>query len=693
MACLLFQILMQCAEAIEGGRLDDADSFLERIQSLASQEASKSTRKVAKYCAEALVRRAYGIRPLCPLRLLFTDLSKPFLDFALSSTEDAIAGAWNPRNKRLHIIDLSIMSDIWRWTAFIALFKGRCVGRLQSVLITSFTSKLLNHSDQSSQERVRKVVGDVNLEWRQLIYSRPDDIVKKISKLRRKRKDDMVVVSWHFILRKLLAQDGAIEQVLSKVKDLKADIMVIFEQEANLNSPDLSKRLQQSLQYYSTVFESLEQDDDTFISWKTSYFRRQIGNVVACEGIDRVERIESFDQWQHRLSQAGFCPVPLQARYFTHGFRFLFEKYGIKHTDGHIQLCWDDFPLAVGSAWKLTDPPQSSSGPCVMQDVVDDPEEMASSSEYEDTLGYWKNMLAGLCVMQDVVDDSEEMVRSYESEDDEENVDDPEEMASSSESEDDEENDPCIMADRNLWSTQGCSMNRIAASAELFDIMEYLCHLYKLQAAVTWISDNRGGNTNSNEKRILCIDYSACYTLIPSINDFVGGYAHLRLEEGQGVAGKALQSNFHIQHDVYEPDPADFYDSDNESNWQNRTFHASFAIRLTSTHSCKDDYVLEFFLPEEMKEISEQELLISKVLRTLQKNCLESWKVWVRELNEASDNGVRLDDERISSIPHEAVLGENEFMTFNSTNNQAGETHEPPEQVLFFSDCLFVLDE
>lgn len=44
-------------------------------------------------------------------------------------------------------------------------------------------------------------------------------------------------------------------------------------------------------------------------------------------------------------------------------------------------------------------------------------------------------MLAGLCVMQDIVDD-------------------PEEMASSSESEDDEENDPCIMPGRYLWPTQ-----------------------------------------------------------------------------------------------------------------------------------------------------------------------------------------------------------------------------------------------
>ena len=32
-----------------------------------------------------------------------------------------------------------------------------------------------------------------------------------------------------------------------------------------------------------------------------------------------------------------------------------------------------------------------------------------------------------------------------------------------------------------------------------------------------------------------------------SIHDFVRGYAHHRLEEGQGVAGKALQSNIHFQ--------------------------------------------------------------------------------------------------------------------------------------------------
>ncbi|KAJ6304344.1 hypothetical protein OIU77_018085 [Salix suchowensis] len=520
MAFLQLHRLMECAKAIEGGNLDVAASLLESIQSLASEEESESTRKVVKYFAEALVRRAYGIRPLCPLRsptFLLDATLHPFFVFAQTATKMAILDAWKPGDKRLHIIDLSIVSRIWRWTGFISLLKERD-GGLQSVLITSVTPKGL------SQECNPKVVKGVDVVWRQLIYNSPDDIVKCFSKLGRKRKDEMVVVNWDFTIRNLLAQDGAIEQVLSKVKDLKADIMVISEQEANLNSPDLSKRVEQSLQYYSNVFESEGLYDDS-----STYFRRQIGNMVACEGIDRVERIEPFDQWQHRLSQAGFCKVPLQvARWRMILFPFL-EDLESEYKDGHDQLCWQGFPLAVASAWKFTDPPQSSSGLCEMQDRVDDTEEMARSSESEDV----------------------------------------------------EENDPCIMADRYLWRTQGSTMNRIAASAKLFDIMEYLCHLYKLLAALTWISYKRGGNTNSNEKRILCIDYDACYTLALSVDEYMDGYEYHPLQEGQGVAGKALQSNFHIQHDVYEPDQADFYDSDNESNRQNRSLCPSFAIRLT----------------------------------------------------------------------------------------------------------------
>ena len=157
----------------------------------------------------------------------------------------------------------------------------------------------------------------------------------------------------------MLAQDGATEQVLSKVKDLGADIMVIVEQEANLNSPDLSERLERSLQYYPSFFELLEDSD---VLWEM-HFRRQIGNVVACEGINRVERIESFAQWQNRLSQAGFCAVPQQVDKLKIDFGLYLNKHGIEEKEGHnIVLSWNGFPLAVASVWKVTNPPQLSGG-------------------------------------------------------------------------------------------------------------------------------------------------------------------------------------------------------------------------------------------------------------------------------------------------------------------------------------------
>jgi len=213
-------------------------------------------------------------------------------------------------------------------------------------------------------------------------------------------------------------------------------------------------------------------------------------------------------------------------------------------------------------------------------------------------------------------------------------------------------------------------MNRIAASAKLYDILEYTCHLHRLPLAVTWISYGQNGNTNSKGKRILCIDDSACYVNNWFMGEFVDEYARHRLEEGQGIAGKALQSNIHIQHDISVLDPAEFpHASSNITIWLVRNHLSAFAIRLTSTHPCKDDYVLEFFLPERMEETSELVLLINKVLRTLQRKCLKLWEVSVREVHEASGSEVRLDDERMPNIPHE-------------------ETREPLEQVLFYTEFM-----
>jgi hypothetical protein len=118
---------------------------------------------------------------------------------------------------------------------------------------------------------------------------------------------------------------------------------------------------------------------------------------------------------------------------------------------------------------------------------------------------------------------------------------------------------------------------------------------------VTWVSYGQDGNTNSKGKRTLCIDDSARYVNDWSMDELVDEDARYRLEEGKGIAGKALQSNIHIQHDISVLDPAEFPHAPNIINWRIRPYNAAFAIRLTSTHPCKDDYVLEFLLNQQSR--------------------------------------------------------------------------------------------
>ena len=152
-------------------------------------------------------------------------------------------------------------------------------------------------------------------------------------------------------------------------------------------------------------------------------------------------------------------------------------------------------------------------------------------------------------------------------------------------------------------------MNRIAVSAKLYDILEYICDLHRVPLARTWISYGQDGNTDSKGNCILCID-DTHYGIGCKYDGFVDEYAHLCLEEGQGIAGKTLQSNIHIQHDISLIDPAEFPGTEEGNSWMIGYHHVAFAVRLTSTHPCKDDYVLEFLLPENMKIIIYFSLII-----------------------------------------------------------------------------------
>ncbi|KAL8205595.1 hypothetical protein R6Q57_009146 [Mikania cordata] len=87
----------------------------------------------------------------------------------------------------------------------------------------------------------------------------------------------------------------------------------MVEQDTNQNGQLFLGRFLESLHYYSAVFDSLEasmgRNSIEKMKIERNYFAKEIRNIMACEGPDRVERHERADQWRRQLARAGFQVV------------------------------------------------------------------------------------------------------------------------------------------------------------------------------------------------------------------------------------------------------------------------------------------------------------------------------------------------------------------------------------------------
>ncbi|XP_073153530.1 protein NLP9 [Henckelia pumila] len=192
----------------------------------------------------------------------------------------------------------------------------------------------------------------------------------------------------------------------------------------------------------------------------------------------------------------------------------------------------------------------------------------------------------------------------------------------------------------NLMSTvpprrypQTLSKNQKLALAEITDVLRVVCHAHRLPVALAWIpciylegsgsetirASATGPNMSANKKYVLRIHDTACYVNDKYIHGFVHACAQHHLEDGQGVAGKALESN----HPFFYSDVKEYHVHEYPLVHHARKFglQAAVAIRLRSTFTGDDDYVLEFFLPVNMKGSTEQQLLLNNLSGTMQRIC------------------------------------------------------------------------
>jgi hypothetical protein len=139
---------------------------------------------------------------------------------------------------------------------------------------------------------------------------------------------------------------------------LSPKVLTLVEQESNTNTAPFVPRFAETLDYYTAIFESIDltlpRDDKERINMEQHCLAREIVNLVACEGAERVERHEVFGKWKARLMMAGFRPSPLSSL-VNATIRTLLQSYSVDYKlaerDGVLYLGWKNRPLVVSSAW------------------------------------------------------------------------------------------------------------------------------------------------------------------------------------------------------------------------------------------------------------------------------------------------------------------------------------------------------
>ncbi|ESQ49754.1 hypothetical protein EUTSA_v10020431mg [Eutrema salsugineum] len=367
----LVHALVACAEAIQREDLNLADALVKRVGTLAASQAG-AMGKVATYFAQGLARRIYrrayttetdisGVGPSFEevLQMHFYE-SCPYLKFAHFTANQAILEAITTA-RRVHVIDLGLNQGM-QWPALMQALAVRSGGP-PSFRLTGIGPPQTENSDSLQQlgwklAQFAQAIG-VEFEFKGLAAESLSDLKPEMFETR--PESETVVVNSVFELHRLLASPGSIDKLLATVKAVKPSIVTVVEQEANHNGIVFLDRFNEALHYYSSLFDSLEDSyslpsQDRVMS--EVYLGRQILNVVAAEGSDRVERHETLAQWRIRMGSAGFDPVSLGSSAFKQASMLLSlfaggDGYRVEEKDGCLMLGWQTRPLITTSAWKL----------------------------------------------------------------------------------------------------------------------------------------------------------------------------------------------------------------------------------------------------------------------------------------------------------------------------------------------------
>ncbi|KAH6835073.1 hypothetical protein C2S53_020374 [Perilla frutescens var. hirtella] len=366
------QASIDAAAAIAEGKPEVAAEILTRLQQVGNASGN-SEQRLAGYMVSALksrlnpsenpppVSELYGKEHVASTKSLY-ELSPCFKLGIMAANLAILEAAAEDGYNKIHVLDF----EVGQGEQYVHLLHALASKEFSAALkMTAFTDlgtageEKLKTVGQGLKELAKKVGVSFNFYIRNL----------NIAELSRDKleiqADETLAANFAFKLYRLpdesVTTENLRDELLRRVKGLSPKVMTVVEQEMNTNTAPLVARVRDTYEFYAALFDSLDATVGREKSERVGIeegLGRKMGNSVACEGRDRVERCEVFGKWRARMSMAGFQPRPM-SQLAIDSLRAKLNSgtrggagFIVNEESGGICFSWMGRKLTVASAWR-----------------------------------------------------------------------------------------------------------------------------------------------------------------------------------------------------------------------------------------------------------------------------------------------------------------------------------------------------
>ncbi|MBA0707932.1 hypothetical protein Golax_019939 [Gossypium laxum] len=372
----LWSLLTQCAQAVAINDQRTANELLKQI-SQNSSTTGDGTQRFAHYFADALKTRLAGMgapsySPLVSNRTSAADILKAYRVLVLACPFKKMMHFY--ANKKimkvaekattLHIVDFGICYG-FQWPCLIQRLSARAGGppklRITGIEFPQPGFRPAERVEETGR-RLKRYCERFKVPFEYNVIAKKWETIQ-LEELKIK-KDEVVIVNCMYRLKNLpddtLSSTSARDIVLKLIRNINPECFIHGISNGTYNAPFFVTRFREALFHFSAMFDIFEanvpRDDPQRMMCEREILGRDIMNVVACEGIERVERPETYKQWQARTLRAGFKQIPLDqelVKKVTNMVQSNYHRDFIIDVDGRWMLQgWKGRVIFALSCWK-----------------------------------------------------------------------------------------------------------------------------------------------------------------------------------------------------------------------------------------------------------------------------------------------------------------------------------------------------